>query len=384
MGYFKNVESYDDLKNQYKKLLKANHPDNGGNDEVMKEINVEYDALFAIWKDKAARGNTLNEEEKEETAQSTRRQFYTDFGWEGSNHNWDRSLKDVAKIVRAYVKEKYPTYKFSVRTSYASMCQELHVELKESPIEVYKTVDELTDEDKYDFVRKANRNDYWSLSCWNDEEFKEEYNRITSEHGSFYKIMNEATKSVIEDVDNFVKSYNYEDCDGMIDYFHVDFYYFGCAENNGMNIKVVPRTPRIKNNDAGLTRNGAAPAPGQDAQKQPEQLDAENSCETSREAETVAADSFQEEKSGYTYTITQGQDTRDGSDLWVVRIEESLDKQSYIRENMKMHDMGAYYSRFLHGFIFRYNPTDALAARNAQQHEQPSGAIQNSERHRGR
>ena len=72
MGYFKNVESYDDLKNQYKKLLKANHPDNGGNDEVMKEINVEYDALFAIWKDKAARGNTLNEEEKEETAQSTR------------------------------------------------------------------------------------------------------------------------------------------------------------------------------------------------------------------------------------------------------------------------------------------------------------------------
>lgn len=96
------------------------------------------------------------------------------------------------------------------------------------------------------------------------------------------------------------------------------------------------------------------------------------------------ADSFQDEKSGYTYTITQGQDTRDGSDLWVVRIEESLDEQSYIRENMKMHDMGAYYSRFLHGFIFRYNPTDALAARNAQQHEQPSGVIQNGERHRGR
>ena len=25
--YFKSIKSYDDLKNQYKKLLKANHPD---------------------------------------------------------------------------------------------------------------------------------------------------------------------------------------------------------------------------------------------------------------------------------------------------------------------------------------------------------------------
>lgn len=48
--YFKSIKSYDDLKNQYKKLLKANHPDNGGDLEAMKEINVEYDALFAVWK----------------------------------------------------------------------------------------------------------------------------------------------------------------------------------------------------------------------------------------------------------------------------------------------------------------------------------------------
>ncbi len=50
--YFKAVKSYEDLKNQYKKLLKANHPDNGGNVETMKEINVEYDALFTVWKNK--------------------------------------------------------------------------------------------------------------------------------------------------------------------------------------------------------------------------------------------------------------------------------------------------------------------------------------------
>ena len=42
MKYFKNVTSYEDLKNQYRNLLKANHPDNGGNEETMKEINIQY------------------------------------------------------------------------------------------------------------------------------------------------------------------------------------------------------------------------------------------------------------------------------------------------------------------------------------------------------
>lgn len=110
--YFKSIKSYDDLKNQYKKLLKANHPDNGGDVETMKEINVEYDALFTVWKNKK---EVETGEEIKETADSTRTQFYTMFGWEGSNHDWNRSLKEVAKIVRTYVKEKYPTYKFTQR-----------------------------------------------------------------------------------------------------------------------------------------------------------------------------------------------------------------------------------------------------------------------------
>lgn len=41
----------------------------------MQEINAEYDVMFKIWKDRAAKDNTLNEEEKAETAQSTRSYF---------------------------------------------------------------------------------------------------------------------------------------------------------------------------------------------------------------------------------------------------------------------------------------------------------------------
>lgn len=63
MKHFKNVKSYEDLKDQYKALLKKNHPDNGGDLETMKEINVEYDALFPIWKNRkeAETGQNINE-----------------------------------------------------------------------------------------------------------------------------------------------------------------------------------------------------------------------------------------------------------------------------------------------------------------------------------
>lgn len=337
--YFKNVKSFEDLKKNYKDLIKKNHPDNGGDLEVMKEINVEFDALFPIWKNQK---ETETGSPVQETADSTRKQFYTEFGWEGKNHEWNRSLKEVAKIVRAYVKEKYPTYKFSVRTSYASMCQELHVEFKESPTEIYKTFEELSEEDKNEFCRKAMRNGYLALNSWTDAEFREEYNRITSEHGNFFKILNDITKAVIDDVDSFVKSYNYEDCDGMIDYFNVDFYYFGCAQNNGMNIKVVPKVARIKNKTAKSEKANSSASY--------EKKLAEKSQEPPRIRE----------KTGYTYKITKGEDTRDGSELWIVRIVETLDKSAYIAENQRIKALNGYYSKFRKAFIFRYDPTEAL------------------------
>lgn len=243
--YFKSVKSYEELKTQYRELLKKEHPDNGGDVTKMQEINAEYDALFKIWKDYHQK---VTGEKVTETADSTREEFYTAFGWKGKNHDWKRSLKEVAAIVRSYVKEKYPTYKFSVRTSYASMCQELHVELKESPIEIYKSFEELTSDDKKSLINKMQHNWLFNLTSWSDAELQAEFERIWNENGNFYRCLNEATQAVIKDVDTFVKSYNYQDCDGMIDYFDVDFYYFGCAKNNGMNIKVVPKTPRLDKN----------------------------------------------------------------------------------------------------------------------------------------
>ena len=52
MMYFKNVESLQELRKQYKELLKIHHPDNGGNVAQMQEINVEYDKLFKLLKNR--------------------------------------------------------------------------------------------------------------------------------------------------------------------------------------------------------------------------------------------------------------------------------------------------------------------------------------------
>lgn len=340
--YFKNVKSFEDLKNQFKALARKNHPDAGGDAEIMKAINTEYDALFPIWKD---RHNATAEpqEQTTETAESTRRQFYTANGWEGSNHDWNRSLKEVAQIVRAYVKGKYPTYKFSVRTEYASMCQELHVNIKESPIEIYKKYEDMTEGDRIEVMKKLRFNHIWNPeSSWTLEEEKEAFEKAWMENGDFYRCLNDATRAVADDVDNFVKSYNYHDCDGMIDYFDVDFYYFGCCQNNGQNIKIVPKTARVK-------KKASEPAKNRKKAAEPQK-------ETAPEIE---------QKTGYTYKITKGEDTRDGSDLWIVRIVETLDRAAYIAENKAMQARGGYYSKFKKGFIFRFDPTEKLKGGSA-------------------
>lgn len=53
MTYFKNVNTLEELRKQYKELLKKYHPDNpNGSEEATKAINAEYDNLFKLLKNK--------------------------------------------------------------------------------------------------------------------------------------------------------------------------------------------------------------------------------------------------------------------------------------------------------------------------------------------
>lgn len=47
MKYFTNVKTLEELRKEYKNLLKKFHPDNqNGSEEICKEINIEYDIVL--------------------------------------------------------------------------------------------------------------------------------------------------------------------------------------------------------------------------------------------------------------------------------------------------------------------------------------------------
>lgn len=62
--FFKNVDTIEELYNQYKKLAMQYHPDHGGRLEDMQQINAEYDELKKIVGNihKAANGKTYQSE----------------------------------------------------------------------------------------------------------------------------------------------------------------------------------------------------------------------------------------------------------------------------------------------------------------------------------
>lgn len=68
--YFAGIKTVEELRKRYKELLKKNHPDNGGNEETMKEINAEYDRLSAQMsrENKADKESTTYDTEAEDRA----------------------------------------------------------------------------------------------------------------------------------------------------------------------------------------------------------------------------------------------------------------------------------------------------------------------------
>ena len=67
MKYFTNIKTLEELKKEYKRLALENHPDRGGDVEVMKAINAEYDIMFNRVKDIHinAKGETYTKENTE-------------------------------------------------------------------------------------------------------------------------------------------------------------------------------------------------------------------------------------------------------------------------------------------------------------------------------
>ena len=190
IAWFTKTKSLDELKKQYRELALQYHPDMpNGDTEKMKQINSEYDTLFPAFQ---TIYNRTAPTPSQESARQSRDEFYTQNGWKGANYDSNRSTGDVSKILREYVKRVYPDHKFSITTQYYSGGSDIHVALMTAPYEALKN------------GKQHSLNQYY---------LKED------------EALTPAAKRVMLDINRVINSYRMSDCDSMIDYFNVSFYY---------------------------------------------------------------------------------------------------------------------------------------------------------------
>lgn len=92
MKYFTNVNTLEQLRRQYKELLKKYHPDNAnGSTTATQDINAEYDKLFKLLKDKheSKSDKTANSTTNEQTSYNTNM-----YDWEN-----DKALREVLEKI---------------------------------------------------------------------------------------------------------------------------------------------------------------------------------------------------------------------------------------------------------------------------------------------
>ena len=60
------------------------------------------------------------------------------------------------------------------------------------------------------------------------------------------------------------------------------------------------------------------------------------------------------------YVITEDVHTKTGKPIWVAKPEKELSKSDFAETKRKLATIQGFYSTFKHGFIFNYNPEEAL------------------------
>ncbi|WP_297411238.1 LPD29 domain-containing protein [uncultured Alistipes sp.] len=194
MTYFQNIHSLAELKKQYRTLALDNHPDKGGSTEIMQQINAEFTRLYAVWKDDTTVSATASGYESDyagATAEEYADYVYNEYRWTGSNYKGQHA-PEVVELVRNWLKETYPRYKFSVR--------------RENYNSIYIT---LMQADFEAFTRESGVRTYADVNHYRIE-------RETT--------LTQKARDVMRNVCAFVMSYNFDDSDPMTDYFHTNFY----------------------------------------------------------------------------------------------------------------------------------------------------------------
>ncbi len=193
MAYFQNIHSLADLKKEYRRLALQHHPDKGGDTAVMQQVNIEFEKLYDTWKDSTvvSAGSTGYEYDYSgATAREYTEYVYNEYRWKGRNYKGQHA-PEIVELVRTWLKETYPKYRFSVRR------------------EDYNSI-------------------YIKLMSADFEAFTKESGKVQDNINHYHIERNpdltDRAKEVMMNVCDFVMSYNFDDSDAMTDYFHTNFY----------------------------------------------------------------------------------------------------------------------------------------------------------------
>lgn len=114
MKWFQDIDSLEGLRKRYRKLVIKHHPDNGGSEETIKEINSEYDTLFERLKDAF---------EHKETYKGASDRQKQDYDWQK-----DQKIRDMILLLAKF---DGITVEIAGTWIWVSNCYQYRKELKE-------------------------------------------------------------------------------------------------------------------------------------------------------------------------------------------------------------------------------------------------------------
>lgn len=163
---------------------------------------------------------------------------YTGGGWEGTKYDSKLSTKDIAKNITDYSKKEFPDVKLSRKTDYNGidmyvMSSEKDMFVSEKDIDNmnFSDLEQVTRSNGFNWWAKDNVKDYntnHSYSIDDVRKYAKEQLNVQKNHDSnpsndsWY--LSDYGKKVISGLNKEMNSYNYDDSDGMVDYFDTNFY----------------------------------------------------------------------------------------------------------------------------------------------------------------
>lgn len=168
---------------------------------------------------------------------------YTGGGWEGTKYDSNLSTKEIAKNISDYSKKKYPDVQLSRKTDYNGI--DIHVMSSGKDLYINdKNIDAMADDKVFDTIHssiggvrnlddwldKNNRKNSNGTYTTNDarDYLKEQLKMYKGRKGDNVTgnewYLNDYGKDVISSLNKEMNSYNYNDSDGMVDYFNTNFY----------------------------------------------------------------------------------------------------------------------------------------------------------------